>query len=193
MTQINELVLYFGLDDESQETLMQNLLTRLAIEGKKIEVQDVNRLVGELAGSPSGNAKQAKTAYPETPKESIIVMKGLADARINELLAGIRQTAGLRIAIKAVVTDQNSGWPFSVLAAELRQEHAMMNIYNALQQSVRQAELLMEGNTTGESLKNALQRANKALTRARQQGEIDPEQMAALNREIAVFLAPGQD
>jgi hypothetical protein len=166
-----------------------NLLAGLNLKGRNVQRHELSRSVGELAGSAS--ADQQKDASGNVamtaPTESIIVMAGLSDAKINALLAGIRQATGLKITLKAVLTEHNRSWAFIDLAAELRQEHAYMQIYMALQQVVRQAEQQLATATSSRQLQDVVKQAKKVLSDA-QRGEADPKLMAALGREITGLL-----
>ena len=52
-------------------------------------------------------------------------MHGLAPAQFNALLDALRRE-GLRVALKAVVTDTNVAWSSELLHRELAAEHAAM-------------------------------------------------------------------
>jgi len=192
MKQSDERVLYYGLSDEKQEALLLSLLADLGVRARQVRQSDLKKTVENLAGYNAVDAFSGDEAIEVStaPADSILVMAGLSDTRINELLTGIRQTAGLSIALKAVLTEHNRSWTFAALAAELRQEHALMQLFMALQQVVRQAEQQL--NKPGQAvdrqrIQDAVRRAQQVLTAA-QQGDVDSEKMTALGREIAGLL-----
>jgi hypothetical protein len=199
VTQLDELVLYYGID-ASQENLWHQLLLRLGLKGLRVGSGDLDRTVGRLVdlSRPGSHAdEEADRDLPaDAPTESIIVMHGLTNARINELLTSIRQAAGLTITLKAVVTESNRNWPFRALASELKQEHALMTAYQALQNVTRLAESWLAGHPdarqdlpdTRGRLEDAMLQARSILARF-QQGEADIKQIAACGREIASLLA----
>ena len=59
-------------------------------------------------------------------KEEMLVMKSFTSRRVDDLLANLRNAGVPRIALKAVITEQNSQWTFYELYGELRKEHAAM-------------------------------------------------------------------
>ena len=95
-----------------------------------------------------------------------------------------------------LVTENNRRWPFRDLAFELKQEHALMTAYQALQNVVRLAESWLAGHPparqdqpdTRSRLENAMPQARHILAKF-QQGEADIKQIAACGREIASLLA----
>ena len=83
--------------------------------------------VGFLAGLPGFEA--GTTAGEEIPviPEEMLVMKQFSSRRLDELLLNLRKAGVPRIALKAVVTEQNAQWPFYSLYQELRKEHEAMH------------------------------------------------------------------
>lgn len=188
----DEIVLYYGLTDGKQEALLLGLLGDLGIKARPVRQQETGMTVGQLAGSEAAGiiGSEEENLTTATTTDSILVMAGLSDDRINTLLAAIRQTAGLTVTLKAVLTEHNSRWSFTNLAAELRQEHAVMQVYTALHQIVRQAEQQLAGAVqpkNQQQLRDAVRRARQTLTAA-QKGQADARKMAALGREIAGLL-----
>ena len=53
-------------------------------------------------------------------------MHNFSSRRIDELLLNLRRAGVPRIALKAVVTEHNSGWTFRHLYEEIKKEHEAM-------------------------------------------------------------------
>ncbi|MCI8725528.1 MAG: DUF3783 domain-containing protein [Hungatella sp.] len=58
--------------------------------------------------------------------EEMLVMKNFTSRRMDELLMNLRKAGVPRIALKAVITEQNSHWTFRQLYRELKEEHKTM-------------------------------------------------------------------
>ena len=58
--------------------------------------------------------------------EEMLVMKNFTSRRMDELLMNLRKAGVPRIALKAVITEQNSHWTFRQLYRELKEEHKAM-------------------------------------------------------------------
>ncbi len=190
MQNTKPLVLYFGLD-KPQESLLLQILAGQQLTGRRIKPGDRLRPIGELTESVPF---ASEPGTPETPEstESIIIMDSLSDGQINSLLASIRQTDGLTITLKAVVTANNRSWPFVKLAEELRQEHAVMQAYTALTQLSRRAQAWLDDhpdeiNATA-ALTSALQQARIIERAFHGEGELDGRALKAAIRELATQL-----
>ena len=89
----------------------------------------VQEQVGALAGAAGfEKAGAASTADPEAPEklqEEMLVLCNFSEARLDALLQGMRRS-GIRIALKAMLTESNAGWTFLQLYEELSEEHARM-------------------------------------------------------------------
>lgn len=59
-------------------------------------------------------------------EEEMLVMKNFTSRRIDELLINLRKAGVPKIALKAVLTEQNSQWTFYHLYEELKSEHRKM-------------------------------------------------------------------
>lgn len=55
----------------------------------------------------------------------MLVLCNFSEARLDALLQGMRRS-GIRIALKAMLTESNAGWTFLQLYEELLKEHAIM-------------------------------------------------------------------
>lgn len=87
---------------------------------RTVEEQDLGRTVADLCGLPGAGESSAPAAAAD-PTPALVLWgldrKGL-DAFLDRLKA-----AGVRIPLKAVVTDTNRAWTFAALLEELHAEH----------------------------------------------------------------------
>ena len=101
----------------------------MGIRIKNITPEQTGELVGTLAGMPGFAADLTDTAdqnpIPQIPEE-ILVMKNFTGRRIDELLLNLRKAGVPKIALKAVITEQNSRWTFYQLYEEIKKEHLAM-------------------------------------------------------------------
>lgn len=70
-------------------------------------------------------AIEPQTVAPPIPCE-VLVMHNFTSRRIDELLLNLRKAGVPRIALKAVVTEDNSRWTFYHLYEEIKKEHEAM-------------------------------------------------------------------
>ncbi len=96
---------------------------------KKAVSQKESQELAEKVEMSSGQADLADTADQnlifQIPEE-ILVMKNFTGRRIDELLLNLRKAGVPKIALKAVVTEQNSRWTFYQLYEEIQKEHLAM-------------------------------------------------------------------
>lgn len=210
-TETKECVLYYGLKSPQQEFLLRRLLSGLGLRWKKISRSDLTSTIGsladledaaragreaDLAGQEIGLADQDRginghEADPANiPDESIVLFSQLPDGQISLLLDKIRQTKGLQIDLKAVVTEHNRSWSFLDLAGELRREHTFMRQFTALRGLVSQAEARLAQGETNPELSEAVAQAKRQLAAAQGQEEIDLRQFSAAGKKLAELLRP---
>ena len=154
---MKELVLYYTPSPASHVAKLKSVLVRMGVRIKNISSEQVNQTVGYLAGLPgfeecanqaaefceaeklgkaekSGETERSGEAgtldkaakLPVIPEE-VLVMKNFTSRRIDELLLGLRKAGVPKIALKAIITEQNSKWTFYQLYEELREEHQAMS------------------------------------------------------------------
>ena len=148
---MKETVLYYTPQSTKSRTL-KGILVRMGIRIRNISQQQVNQTVGMLAGVPGFEEKTDATAdtlkanktnadalsgadpaadtVKASPSQSIpeevLVLHQFSEQRLDALLLALRK-ANVRIALKAIVTEQNCGWTFYQLYEEIRQEHEKMH------------------------------------------------------------------
>ena len=125
-----ESVLYYnpGTPESTKHApLLKSVLVRMGVRIRNIGPEQVGETVGFLAGLPGFEAgTDAGEEIPVIPEE-MLVMKQFSGRRLDELLLNLRKAGVPRIALKAVVTEQNAQWPFYRLYQELRKEHEAMH------------------------------------------------------------------
>jgi hypothetical protein len=142
-----ELVLLYQLDATSEKGLkIREILSRHNIRAKTISHAMLNQTIGHLAELP-GHASHPSQYDGEPIPDEVLLMKDLSDTRIDRLLKDFRENGVSRIDLKAVVTPHNQKWTLLDLISELRQEHAVMERFNQLHQSVQMADRLLAGDT----------------------------------------------
>ena len=141
---MKETVLYYTPQPTKQSRTLKGI--------RNISPQQVNQTVGMLVGVPGfeektdatadtleankTNADALSSANPaaDTVKaspsqsipEEVLVLHQFSEQRLDALLHALRK-ANVRIALKAIVTEQNCGWTFYQLYEEIRQEHEKMH------------------------------------------------------------------
>lgn len=126
---MKETVLYFTPQKTPQTAALKGLLIRMGIRIKNITLEQVNEQVGALAGVTGFEKSGAEaTTDPEAAaplQEEMLVLCNFSEARLDALLHGMRRS-GIRIALKAMLTESNASWTFRQLYEELSEEHARM-------------------------------------------------------------------
>ena len=129
MAPLREMVLYYNPNQSPYAAKLKGVLVRMGIRIKNITPEQTGELVGTLAGMPGFAADLTDTVdqnpIPQIPEE-ILVMKNFTGRRIDELLLNLRKAGVPKIALKAVITEQNSRWTFYQLYEEIKKEHLAM-------------------------------------------------------------------
>ncbi len=141
---MKEMVLYYNPNPGPDVAKLKGVLVRMGIRIKNVGPEQVKQKVGYLAGMP-GFAETDSVDKESMDKESetsfiteeMLVMKNFSSRRIDELLANLRKAGVPKIALKAVITEQNSQWTFCQLYEELREEHKAMTRENLTVQENR--------------------------------------------------------
>lgn len=126
---MKEMILYYNPIPSPNVNLLKSVLVRMGIRIKNISPEQVGQQVGFLAGL-AGFGEQEMTEPLPVLNEEMLVMKNFTSRRIDELLLNLRKAGVPKIALKAVVTEGNSGWTFYRLYEELKEEHQMMQEMN---------------------------------------------------------------
>ena len=149
---MKETILYYTPQPTKQSRTLKGILVRMGIRIRNISPQQMNQTVGMLAGVPGFEEKVDATpdtlpenktnadtlsgtdSFADTPKtsaavpipEEVLVLHQFSEQRLDALLFALRK-ANIRIALKAIVTEQNCSWTFYQLYEEIRQEHEKMH------------------------------------------------------------------
>lgn len=127
---MKETVLYYTPEPARQSRTLKGILVRMGIRIRNISPQQVNQTVGALAGVPGFEANPTPNPGaapdPSMIPEEVLVLHQFSEQRLDALLLALRK-ANVRIALKAIVTEQNCGWTFYQLYEEIRQEHEKMH------------------------------------------------------------------
>ena len=125
---MKETVLYYTPQPTKQSRTLKGILIRMGIRIRNISPQQVNQTVGMLAGVPGFEEKAdaVKASPSQSIPEEVLVLHQFSEQRLDALLLALRK-ANVRIALKAIVTEQNCGWTFYQLYEEIRQEHEKMH------------------------------------------------------------------
>lgn len=136
----NEMVLYYSPAPRPYVAKLKGVLVRMGVRIRNLGTDQVNQRVGYLAGMP-GFEEEHNPSVPLIEDE-VLVMKNFTSRRIDELLMNLRKAGVPKIALKAVITEQNSKWTFYQLYEELKEEHTAMS---GLQQSQPQQSQPQQG------------------------------------------------
>ena len=113
-------VLVYGMAPEMEERL-RAILEERGLPMRRVAPEECGQTVGHLAGCSGYAAGPKEDARGEETPLPCMVMGGLAERQLDDLLAAMRR-AGVEVPLKAVVTAHNIGWRFADLLRELRRE-----------------------------------------------------------------------
>lgn len=98
---------------------LEKVCAEAGVRLRAVEEQDLGRTVAALCGLPGAEESAAPAAADPTPA---LVLWGMDRKTLDAFLDRLR-TAGVRIPLKAVVTETNRAWTFAALLEELHAEH----------------------------------------------------------------------
>lgn len=136
---MRELVLYYTPSKSPQTAKLKGVLVRMGIRIRNVTPDQLDQKIGHLAGVPGyetsaepnvpgheASAEPNVPGRPDIPDQEVLVLHLFTGSRLDELLRNLK-AAGVRIALKAVVTESNCDWTFCELYEELLKEHASMH------------------------------------------------------------------
>lgn len=129
MARVMETVLYYNPDKPGTAKNVSNMkavLVRMGIRIRNVSPEQVNQTVGYLLSVDGYEAAPEETGELPVIEDEMLVMKQFTSSRIDELLVNLRKAGVPKIALKAVMTENNCGWTFYQLYKELREEHEKM-------------------------------------------------------------------
>ena len=113
-------VLLFNIKDADKRMKIRVAALRAGLEAVEVGEADFARPIGSLFG-PEGFATPEET---ERFSEEMLVMETLSSPLLDAMRA-----SGASVALKAVLTEQNSAWSAAALCRELKREHEAMRAY----------------------------------------------------------------
>ena len=123
MAPLREMVLYYNPDQSPYASKLKGVLVRMGIRIKNIAPEQTGELVGTLAGMPGYAEGEELWKQAIAQKKSQKADEGAGQFRG---LLNLRKAGVPKIALKAVITEQNSRWTFYQLYEEIKKEHLAM-------------------------------------------------------------------
>ena len=122
MKKVEELVLLYHFTDEEKESKIKRVLKQMKIRTKNISEEMMSQKVGYLVEMPS--FKETISEEPAPPfDQEVMVIQGIQNKRMNEILADFKAENIEKIALKAIVTPYNMFWSFSRLCKTIEKDH----------------------------------------------------------------------
>ena len=113
-------VLLFNIHDADKRMKIRVAALRAGLEAVEVGEADFARPIGSLFGLEGF----APAAEAESFSEEMLVMETLSSPLLDAMRA-----SGAAVALKAVLTEQNSAWSAAALCRELKREHEAMRAY----------------------------------------------------------------
>lgn len=130
---MKEIVLYYAPENSAHVGLIKGVLVQMGIKIKNLTPGRWSRRIGSLAGMEGFEDDPAKEHNAEAAldlpmkiKEELLVMCGLSDEKLDELLARLKKAGVPRTVLKAVVTETNARWTVYELYSHLLEERRQM-------------------------------------------------------------------
>lgn len=122
MKKVEEIILLYHFTDEEKENKIKAVLKRMQIKTKDISEEMMSQKVGYLVGMPSFKETIGGEAAEPFDQE-VMVMQGINNKRMNEILLNFKAEQIEKIALKAIVTPYNMFWTFSRLCKTIQKDH----------------------------------------------------------------------
>lgn len=120
-TKSKEAVYLYNIKHKPYEKTLKLHLIRLGIRMKEVNPNDYIQPLGVLVGSKSFTPVVSETTK-EPFVDEMLLMVGFTNQRMDLLLSTLRKE-GIRIPLKAVLTEHNISWSSMELYNELKKEH----------------------------------------------------------------------
>lgn len=125
MKKVEEIVLLYHFTDEEKESKIKTVLKRMKIKTKNISEEMLSQKVGYLVGMPSFKETISEKSIEPFDQE-VMVMQGIQNKRMNEILSNFKAENIEKIALKAIVTPYNMFWSFSRLCKTIQKDHLVI-------------------------------------------------------------------
>ncbi len=128
-------VLIYNIDAAAPKgTKLRNALRISGADCRSLTVADSSQVLGYLLGL-DGFAENPPPREPSGGEA--LIFYNFTRQGLDRLLAALKR-AGIRIPLKAVVTEHNVQWTVAKLLGELEQEHLLMQSWQRLSTCVKQ-------------------------------------------------------
>jgi len=114
-------VLLYNIRDEGKRKKLKSMLFALRVSSREIAPEEQGMTLKDLLKGMEDAERKATIPFTD----EMMVMEGLNPRTFNTLLDGMR-AKGIRIPLKAVVTEHNMMWTSAELRDELVKEHEAM-------------------------------------------------------------------
>ena len=122
MKKTKELVLLYHFTEQEKEAKIKSVLAQMKIGVKDISEEMIGQKVGYLV--EAANFKETISAeIVESFDQEVMVMYGIHNKRMNEILSKFKAAQIEKIALKAMVTPYNIFWSFSRLCKTIQKDH----------------------------------------------------------------------
>lgn len=125
MKKVEEIVLLYHFTDEEKENKIKTVLKRMKIKTKNISEEMLSQKVGYLVEMPSFKETISEESVEPFDQE-VMVMQGIQNKRMNEILSNFKAENIEKIALKAIVTPYNMFWSFSRLCKTIQKDHLVI-------------------------------------------------------------------
>lgn len=124
----NPMILFYNLDNETGRKL-KFVCLKLKIKIRTVDKSQYGTPVGTLAGIslPDTDEDTPKSIPTQDFTDEMLVFCGFSDQLLDKFLLELKKNRIPRIALKAVLTEQNIHWDSYTLHDELQKEHQIMS------------------------------------------------------------------
>ena len=130
---MKEIVLYYSPENSAHVGLIKGVLVQMGIKIKNLTPGRWSKRIGYLAGMEGfeddpvkEHDAEAALNLPMTINEELLILCGLSDEKLDELLARLKKAGVPRTVLKAVVTETNARWTVYELYSHLLEERRQM-------------------------------------------------------------------
>ena len=134
---MKEMVLYYAPENAVYVGLIKGVLVQMGIRIKNLSPGRCEKKIGYLAGLDGFESQDMApegTAVPEVGRqashvpmnEELLVLCGLTEQRLDQLLEKLKKAGVPRSVMKAIVTESNAHWTMYELYGHLVEERRQM-------------------------------------------------------------------
>lgn len=119
MKTMEKLLLFHLSEDDGKK--IERITARLKMSFECVAGSDYNQFLGDLAAGRNNSLSAPYTG--EIPEESLLLMCGFSERRMDKLLFELRKES-VAVDFKAVLTPANQKWTVTQLLLEMHRERA---------------------------------------------------------------------